>query len=126
MSLGMGLNMSDFMDDTMESFAATRFQIPESRDSKGRVVKGAETESPHSVNVQPLSEQEINNLGIGADRVNDFRKIYVNDGDLYAITPQDEWEFDSPELVGIRFTSYKMDLRPSRSYCKAVVHRNDR
>ncbi len=122
----MSLDMEGHIDDAFQSIPATRYSQSGSRDSKGRWVSGVESGSPHKVNLQPLSDKEIANLGEGAERIQDFRKIYVNDGDLYSLTPQDEWEFDAPDLAGIRFTVYAMDNRPWRNYCKCVVHRNDR
>lgn len=122
----MSLDMSDHIDDDFQSIPATRFARSGSRGSDGRWTEGAETSTPHKITLQPLSEREKQNLGEGAERLEDLRKIYVNDGDLYSLTPQDEWEFDSPDLAGIRFTVYMMDNRPWRNYCKCVVHRNDR
>ena len=122
----MSLDMLGFIDDVFESVPATRYSQSGSRGSDGKWAAGAETDTAHTVNLQPLSEKEVSNLGIGAERIQDYRKIYVNDGDLYSLTPQDEWSFDTPDLSGIRFTVYKMDNRPWRSYCKCVVHRNDR
>ena len=122
----MTLDMLGHIDDTFESMPATRYAQSGARGSDGKWTSGAETETPHKVTLQPLSDKELANLGVGAERVQDFRKVYVNDGDLYSITPQDEWEFDSPDLSGIRFTTYMLDNRPWRSYCKCVVHRNDR
>lgn len=122
----MSLDMLGFVDDEFESVPATRHSQSGSRGSDGKWAAGAEADTAHTVNLQPLSEKEVSNLGIGAERIQDYRKIYVNDGDLYSLTPQDEWSFDTPDLSGIRFTVYKMDNRPWRSYCKCVVHRNDR
>lgn len=122
----MSLDMLGHIDDVFESISATRYAQSGARGSDGKWVSGAETSSPHKVTLQPLSDKELTNLGAGAERVQDFRKVYVNDGDLFSITPQDEWEFDSPDLAGIRFTTYMLDNRPWRNYCKCVVHRNDR
>ena len=121
------LDMDGFIDDDFQSIPATRFSQSGSRDAKGRWVAGAEgAGTPHKVNLQPLSDKELTNLGAGGERIQDFRKFYVNDGDLQSLTPQDEWEFDTPDLAGVRFTVYMLDNRPWRNYCKCVVARNDR
>lgn len=122
----MSLDMENFIDDTFESVPATRYSQSGARDAKGKWVAGAEVGSPHKINLQPLSDKELINLGAGGERIQDFRKFYVNDGDLYSLTPQDEWEFNTPDLAGIRFTVYMLDNRPWRNYCKCVVARNDR
>lgn len=122
----MSLDMTGFVDDVIESVPATRFARSGSRGSDGRWSEGPETATPRKVNLQPLGDKEIANLGKGGERVQDFRKIYINDGDLYSLTPQDEWEFDTPDLAGVRFTVSAFDNRPWRNYCKCVVHRNDR
>ena len=122
----MSLDMSDHIDDVFQSVPAIRYAQSGGRGSDGRWADGAETATPHKVTLQPLNDREIQNLKEGAERIEDFRKIYVNDGDLYSLSPQDEWEFDSPDLAGIRFTVYMMDNRPWRNYAKLVVHRNDR
>jgi len=121
----VSLDMEGHIDDCLQSIPATRYSQSGAR-VDGRWVAGPETPTPHKVTLQPLSEREVANLGEGAERVQDYRKIYVNDGDLYSITPQDEWVFDSPELSGLRFTTYRLDNRPWRNYCKCVVHLNDR
>ena len=120
------LDMSDHIDDDLISVMATRFARSGTRGSDGRWTEGAEYSTTHKVNLQPLSEREIQNLGEGGERLQDLRKVYINDGNLYSLTPQDEWEFDSPDIAGARYTVYSMDNRPWRSYCKCVVHRNDR
>ena len=123
----MSLDMENFRDDTFVSVPATRYSQSGARDAKGKWVANAEgAGTPHKINLQPLSDKELTNLGAGGERIQDFRKFYVNDGDLYSLTPQDEWEFDTPDLAGVRFTVYMLDNRPWRNYCKCVVARNDR
>ncbi len=121
------LNMVGFVDEDFTSTTATMYKQAGARDSKGRWVSNAEAVGvPYSVNLQPLSDKELFNLGAGGERIQDFRKFYVNEGDLYSLTPQDEWEFSDPDLSGIRFTVYLLDNRPWNNYCRCVVHRNDR
>ena len=118
------LDMTGHIDATFESIPATRYAQSGAR-VNGVWVAGAEVPYTHTVTLQPLSDKERMSLGEGAERVVDYRKIYVNDGDLGSITDRDEWTFDSPELTGIRFKIYMLDNRPWRSYCKCVVVRND-
>ena len=120
------MDMEGFIDDDFESAIGTRFSNSGARGTDGRWVAGVPVESSHSVNIQPLSDREAVNLGVAGERIQDFRNIYINDGDLYSISPQDEWEFDAVDLVGQRFKTYSMDNRPTRNYCKCVVSRNDR
>ena len=123
----MSLDMENFIDDDFQSVPATRYGQSGARDGKGKWVANAEDPgTPHKINLQPLSDKELTNLGAGGERIQDFRKFYVNKGDLYSLTPQDEWEFDTPDLAGVRFTVYMLDNRPWRNYCKCVVARNDR
>lgn len=121
------LDMEGFVDDDFKSVKANKYGQSGERDAKGRWVANAEAAPiPYDVNLQPLSPKELTNLGAGGERIQDFRKFLVNDGDLYSLTPQDEWEFDTPDLAGIRFTVYMLDNRPWNNYCKCVVARNDR
>ena len=121
------LDMDGFIDDDFKSVVANKYGQSGARDAKGRWVGNAEDPvKPYDVNLQPLTEKELINIGAGGERIQDFRKFYVNKGDLYSLTPQDEWEFITPDLDGIRFTVYMLDNRPWRNYCKCVVAKNDR
>lgn len=117
----MSLDMLGHIDSTFQSVAATRNTKPGSYDADGIWVDGAGVGSPHTVNLQPVSEKETQNLK-GAERVVDFRKIYVNDGDLYSISPADEWTFTG---IAGAFKTFKLDNRPWRNYCKVIVGRED-
>lgn len=120
----MSLDMSDHIDDDFESMPATRYVRSGARDSEGVWVEGAKVPKKHKVTVQPLSGREISNLGVGGTRIEDYRKIYINDGELQSLTPQDEWVFsDMPDDT---YKVHSMDNRPWRSYCKLMVRRNDR
>lgn len=122
----MSLDMFGHIDDTFVSTddisGATRITKLNSEYVNGKWVEGDETTSPHSVTLQPLSDKEVNNLSIGAERIKDYRKLYVNDGDLYSIKPSDKWVFDNVEGT---FKTHSLDNRPVRNYCKAIVVRID-
>ena len=123
----MSLDMANFIDSDFLSVVGTRYSQSGARSATtGKWEAGAETATTHNLNLQPLGDKELINLGAGGERTQDFRKFYINDGSTHNLAPQDEWEFDSPDLSGIRFTVYMLDNRPWRNYCKCVVARNDR
>jgi len=113
--------MYGHIDSCFESVPANRF-----RNDSGSYVEGiwvtpdADVSTPHTVTVQPLSEKELSDivLMLGAERILDSRKIYVNDGDLYQLSQSDEWEFDG---IDGRFKTAKLDSRPWRNYAKVIV-----
>ncbi|MCC3717001.1 hypothetical protein LLE78_12685, partial [Staphylococcus haemolyticus] len=73
-----------------------------------------------TVNIQPLSDKEIDFLRQGGQRIVDPRKIYVNNGDLDSIALDGEWVF-----LGQRWKVIRTDNRPWRKYCKVIVDRYD-
>jgi hypothetical protein len=117
-----GLDMSGHIDDTFQSVAANRTSKSGGGYVDGRWVEGTITISPHKINLQPLNNKEIQALQVGAERIGDMRKIYVNDGDLYSIAEADTWEFAT---VDGAFKCVMLDNRPWRNYCKAIVSRKD-
>jgi len=119
----MSLDMRGHIDATFESTVGTRTARTDGSYVNGRYVDGLGSITTHSVNLQPLSEREIQNLQNGGERIKDTRKIYVNDGDLYQITPADAWTCEGVEG---EFKTIRLDVRPRRSYCKAIVSRVDK
>lgn len=123
----MSLDMQGFVDDVFVSTPATRISRSGGGYVDGIWVEGTATNSPHNVNLQPLTMDEIDMLNVGGERVVDVRKIYVNDGDMYNITEADLWQFTG---VNGTFKSIKLDNRSwqggnSRNYCKVIVSRID-
>lgn len=122
----MSLDMLSHIDDTFVSTdsiaGATRYAKSGGSYVDGIWVEGVETPSTHTVNLQPLSDREIQNLSIDSERITDYRKVYVNDGDLYSIREADEWEFDN---VDGRFKAHALDNRPTRNYCRIIAVRID-
>ena len=112
--------MSGHIGPVFKSGLATRTSFVNGGYVDGLWVDGTSVETPHTVTVQPASDREIETLEKGGDRVNDARRIYVNDGVLAEITQADTWTFDGQE-----WKCYKLDNRPWRNYCKAVVARFD-
>lgn len=115
------LDMVGHIDDCFESVTATRTSQPGSY-VDGKWVETPGISEPHVITLQPVSEKELDNLSKGGERIVDARKIYVNDGDLYSISPSDDWVLDS--IDGI-FKTVKLDNRPWRNYCKIIVSRKD-
>lgn len=122
------LDMFGFIDENFVSVTAQRV----SRTAEyvnGRPVITTGASQSHVVNVQPVTDKQIQHLSIGAERINDVRRIYVNDGNLYSILPSDEWVFGGIEAqqLGIEgtFRCLELDNRPWRNYCKAIVIRKD-
>jgi hypothetical protein len=118
----MSLDMAGHIDSTFESVSATRTSYTGGGYVDGKWVEGSSVDTPHAVNIQPLSDKERRTLQEAGERVVDARKVYVNDGDLYSISEADTWA-----LSGIdgEFKAVSMDNRPWRNYCKIVVSRKD-
>lgn len=117
----MSLDMFGHIDDVFESVQANRLTKPGSY-VDGKWVGTVGITTPHIVTLQPLTDKEIDSLSKGGERIVDGRKIYINDGDLYSISPSDTWTFTG--IDGI-FKTVKLDNRPWRNYCKAIVSRKD-
>lgn len=117
--MAVGLNMSGHIDAVFKSVDATHIG------KSGAYVDGIWTPvlaEPVSfrVNIQPLTDKELNFLQQGGERIIDPRKIYVNSGNLESIQLDGEWVF-----LGQRWKIIKTDNRPWRNYCKVVVDRYD-
>ena len=118
------LNMFGFVDDVF-----TSAKITIKRDSGGSYVNGiwqsgAIVESVHNATVQPLSIKEVNQLDIGADRIKDYFKIYINDESIGQIDPRDKILIDD---LGGEYQAYQVDNRISfgRGYCKIIAAKVD-
>lgn len=117
------LDMSGHIDGEFKSVNATRVSDKGYRDqATGLWVESISDPKPHTVTVQPASAKRIQNLTRGGRRIVDARTVFVNDGDLYDISPADVWEFD--EIDG-KFEAVEMDNRPWRNYCRMTVSRID-
>lgn len=115
----MSLSMRGHIDNVFKSVAATHVG------KSGSYVDGIwtpVTSGPvaFTVNIQPLSDKEIDFLRQGGQRIVDPRKIYVNNGDLDSIALDGEWVF-----LGQRWKVIRTDNRPWRKYCKVIVDRYD-
>jgi len=113
------LNMNGHVDDVFKSVPAQHIG------KGGAYVDGIWTPVTYApvsfkVNIQPLTDRELDFLRQGGQRILDGRKIYVNSGDLDSIQLDGEWVF-----LGQRWKIIKTDNRPWRKYCKVVVDRYD-
>ena len=61
--------------------------------------------------VQPLRPKEIQALGVGLDRIRDYRKIYINTGNMEALQNL-EGRF---EFLGARWRVIEVDYRARSS-----------
>jgi hypothetical protein len=116
----MSLDMFGQIDDVFVSIPADRISKSGGAYVDGIFVPGVETVTPHTVTIQPASDREIAALSGGGERVVDLRRVYVNDGVLASISEADDWSFD-----GQLWKTVKLDNRPWRNYCKAIVSRYD-
>lgn len=116
------LDMSGTVDNEFKSINATRFTVAKGY-TNGRPNKTpVEDPNAFTVTLQAVSERELMSLSGGGERVVDVRRVYINDGDLTALTNGDLWQFDG--LVGT-YRVIKLDNRPWRNYCKLIVSLKD-
>lgn len=114
-----GLNMRGHIDAVFKSVPATHVG------KYGEYINGIWTDVtlapvPFLVNIQPLTDKELDFLRQGGERIIDGRKIYVNSGDLESIQLDGEWVF-----LGQRWKVIRTDNRPWRTYCRVIVDRID-
>jgi hypothetical protein len=112
--------MRGHIDPVFKSIPATRTGSTGSGYVNGIWVDGTSTTTAHAVTIQPASDREIESIERGGERIVDARRVYVNDGVLASISPADIWDFD-----GQLWKCHKLDNRPWRNYCKAIVSRID-
>ena len=118
----MSLDMFGIIDNVFASIPANQINITGGTyDGDGVWVPGAETTTAYTVNIQPLNPREIDSLQVGAERIKDYRKIYVNDGDFHALSPNAAWEFNANNKGNERYKVISGDIRVWRSYAKIIV-----
>lgn len=116
----MSLDMRGHVDGVFKSIPATRTASTGGDYVDGIWVEGTTTTTPHTVNIQPATDREIDAIEKGGERIVDARRVYVNDGIDASIRESDTWEF-----AGQLWKCHKLDNRPWRNYCKAIVSRID-
>ena len=77
--------------------------------------------TPFVATVQPLCPKEIEALAIGADRIRDYRKLYINSGNMSVLERLD----GRFEFLGEKWRPIEVDYRPTRRYCRVIVARID-
>lgn len=117
----MSLSMSGHIDGVFQTVDVTVIA-----DSGGGYVDGiwspgvsVATVFP-KVTIQPLNDRELDFIMRAVQRINDVRKLYINNGDLEALVLNDDVEF-----LGQRWKIIKRDVRPWRKYAKLIVDRYD-
>ena len=115
----MSLDMIGHIDDVFESFTAVRV-TQSGAYVNGIWQAGATGRTSHSINAQPATDRQIDNLSSGGERLTDLRRIWINDGTFAEITPADQWEID-----GQLWKTVQLDNRPRRNYCRAFISRFD-
>ena len=118
----MSLDMGGFIDADFQSIPANQIAITGSAyDANGVWVEGTEATLPYTVNIQHLNPRELQALSLGGERINDYRKIYVNDGDFHALSPLAFWEFNANNVGTQRYKVISSDIRKWRRYAKIMV-----
>jgi hypothetical protein len=113
----MSLNMSGHVDAVFTSLPAYRIaKSGGGYGTDGIYQPGSDVRTPHDVNIQPASDEEIEVLGKGGERIVDARVLHVNDGVSASISKSDVWEFD-----GKLYKCHQLDNRYWINYCRAVV-----
>lgn len=115
----MSLSMEGHIDSVFVSVPAVRTA------SSGAFVDGIFDPdlwiaTPHTVNIQPVTDRELDFLQQGGERIVDARRIYVNSGDLQSIDHTGTWAF-----LGQQWKAHKCDNRYWRNYVKVIVSRID-
>lgn len=121
------IDMGGHIDDVFQSGVGYRTAKTGGGYANGVWVEGTETTTPHKINIQPLNQKDINFLQQGGERIQDTRKIYVNDGISPSISEADAWAFvdvNGNAIDGV-FKCVSLDNRPWRNYCRFYAVRID-
>ena len=116
----MSLDMRGHIDPVFKSIPATRTATTGGGYVDGIWQDGATVVTSHTVTIQPATDREIETIEKGGERIVDARRVYINDGVDASISQADLWEF-----AGQVWKCHKLDNRPWRNYCKAIVSRID-
>ena len=115
----MSLLMTGQIDGVFVSIPATR-TTKTGGYVDGIWVPGVGVTSPYIVNIQPASDREIDFVSRAGERIDDVRRVYVNEGDMQAIGLDGFWDF-----LDQKWKTVKCDNRYWRDYCKLIVVRLD-
>ncbi|BAN16834.1 hypothetical protein X848_gp24 [Edwardsiella phage PEi21] len=114
------LNMNGMIDTVFRSTSATSVTTGGSYVDGVWVPGDSQRVTFNNVNIQPLNNKEIQFLQIGAERISNVMKLYINDARAANIDLWCNWEID-----GIVYKTIQLDNRPWRTYCKLMVERVD-
>lgn len=117
----MSLSMDGHIDNDFDSAMTVQFVSVTVTEEDGIFTKVPGNATTYIVNVQPMSMKEISFLGIGLERINDYRKLYVNSGDLSALGDMSGYF----TINGEKYKPVQWDIRLSRDYCKMIVAKED-
>jgi hypothetical protein len=115
----MSLDMQGMIDAVFVSVPATRTAMTGGY-INGIFVPGSTTTTPYTVNIQPVTDRELDFLQQGGERIIDARRIYVNGANMQLIDQTGTWTF-----IGQQWKAHKCDNRYWRNYCKIIVSRID-
>ena len=118
----MSLSMAGHIDNDFDSSLTVQFVPVTVKEEDGIFTKVVGTAATYIANVQPMSAKEINFLGIGLERINDYRKLHINSGDLAALDDADGHFI----INGASYKPIQWDIRLSRDYCKVIVAKEDK
>ncbi|QZI90939.1 hypothetical protein MYOV024v1_p0014 [Vibrio phage PS34B.2] len=121
------IDMGGHIDDVFQSGVGSRISKTGGGYIDGKWVEGTTTTTPHKINIQPLNQKDINFLQSGGERIQDTRKIYVNDGVNPSISEADTWTLVdvNGNAIDGEFKCYSLDNRPWRNYCRFYAVRID-
>lgn len=121
------IDMSGHIDDVFQSGTGTRTSKIGGEYVDGIWQEGTPVVTTHKVNIQPLNQEDINFLTLGGERIQDTRKIYVNDGIDANISKNDTWTLIDVggNAINGTFKTVSLDNRPWRNYCKFYAVRLD-
>lgn len=121
------IDMGGHIDDVFQSGVGSRTSKTGGGYVEGIWQEGLTNVTPHKVNIQPLNQKDINFLQMGGERIQDTRKIYVNDGVGPSISEADEWTFVdvNGNSINGKFKVFSLDNRPWRNYCRFYAVRLD-
>lgn len=115
----MSLNMRGHIDSTFKSASVQRISKAGGSYVDGIWTPAPEMKQSYDANIQPLQNREIESLNIGAERINDIRKLYINIG-VEQLSLKDDWSF-----YGQKWKTVQIDQRDARTYAKVIVERYD-
>lgn len=117
----MSLSMSGHIDNTFYSELSLTYHAVERTETNGIFTNTVTSVMSFRATVQPLSPRELNLLGIGLERIQDYRKIYINSGNMELLNRLNGYF----TLNGEKFKAIQVDYRPARKYCKLILCRWD-